>query len=938
MTEPTPAQRYEHDRRRRAFEKSESGRFAANLPYPLDDFQIRGCQSIERGAGVLVAAPTGAGKTVVGEFAVHIALVRGQRAFYTTPIKALSNQKYHDLVRAHGRDNVGLLTGDVSVNGDAPVVVMTTEVLRNMLYASSPGLDNLGYVILDEVHYLADRFRGPVWEEIILHLAQSVQIVALSATVSNIEEFGSWLAEVRGDIDVIVSDHRPVPLWQHIVTRRGGSIEAPGALRLVDLYSYREGVAHADQDSGFSRGAQAPQSSADLPLNPELAKFQGRRGAEGRGNPRRNNSGGKVSRFSVVDLLADADLLPAIYFIFSRQGCEAAVDQCLAAGITLTTPREQFEIREIAEAQCLGVPAGDLSVLHFESWLQALERGIAAHHAGMLPLFKEIVEQLFSQGLVKVVFATETLALGINMPARTVVLEKLVKWDGSGHVALTAGEYTQLTGRAGRRGIDVEGHAVVVDHMGFDPTALAGLAGTRTYPLTSSFRPTYNMSANLIATVGDQRTRDILEMSLAQFQADRGVVGLARQAAEQQRALDGYREAAQCDRGNFLEYMELRAELSRAEKQERKDRNAQDRRVLSRKIERLRRGDVIAVRQRRRSTAVAVLGGPEITFEGARVPVLWEGRFRMLAAGDAPDGFDVVGRMRLPRGFNPRKASHRTEVMNEVRAIARGAQRAESAPTTKRAPGGAQESARVTELRGALRAHPCHGCPERTEHERWARRYMDLSAEHARLTRRIQGRTGSIVARFDAVCKVLLRLGYIERTGTETRLSDAGALLRRIYSEKDLLIAQCLRQGIWAHLSAPQLAAVVATAVFDGRREGGGGQHVPGGPTGRLAYAIDDTFRVWSAIAEAEVDSRLDPTPKPELGLAGPMFRWAAGRTLEATLGGTEMAAGDFVRWSKQVLDVLDQIASVAPQPKLRATSLAAMDAVRRGVVAYSGV
>ncbi len=458
---------------------------------------------------------------MIGEFAVHLALAEGRKCFYTTPIKALSNQKYSDLVRRYGPDQVGLLTGDNSINGEAPVVVMTTEVLRNMLYGGSPTLSGLGYVVLDEVHYLADRFRGAVWEEVIIHLPESVRVVALSATVSNAEEFGDWLAQVRGGTTVIVDEHRPVPLWQHMLV--GG--------RLYDLFL----------ESGPGRGDRERRAR----VNPELLRLARRDDWAARKAPGRPARGARrPARFraprrpEVIARLDTAGLLPAITFIFSRAGCEAAVRQCLDAGVRLTTADEAAAITEIAERRTRDIPESDLPVLGYLEWLTGLQRGIAAHHAGMLPTFKEVVEELFEAGLVRAVFATETLALGINMPARTVVIERLDKWNGENHADLTPGEYTQLTGRAGRRGIDVEGHAVVLWQPGVDPLAVAGLAGTRTYPLNSSFRPSYNMAVNLAGQAGLDKAAALLESSFAQFQADRAVVGIARQARRSRAALD----------------------------------------------------------------------------------------------------------------------------------------------------------------------------------------------------------------------------------------------------------------------------------------------------------------------------------------------------------------------------------------------------------------
>src|SRR3954465_1132245 len=574
----SPAQRYAAARRRTDHKSLRD--FAAGYDFPFDDFQQHACEALEDGHGVLVAAPTGAGKTIVGEFAAFLPLSTGGKCFYTTPIKALSNQKFHDLVERHGAENVGLLTGDNAANGDAPVVVMTTEVLRNMLYAQSPALRGLSYVVMDEVHYLADRFRGAVWEEVILHLPDRVTLVSLSATVSNAEEFGEWLQEVRGDTTVIVEEHRPVPLWQEVLVGR----------RLYDLFI----------------------DDAQETVNPALPRLAGEEARFARVNlEQRPPRGGRrpprsrvdvPSRPGVVETLDRGGLLPAIVFVFSRNGCDAAVRQCLRGGLRLAEPAERRRIRDVLDARVVDIPDDDLAVLGFGDFSDALQRGIASHHAGMLPVFKEVVEQLFSEGLVKVVFATETLALGINMPARSVVLESLVKWNGEAHVDLSPGEYTQLTGRAGRRGIDVEGHGVVLWTPGFDPRHLAGLASTRTYPLRSSFRPSYNMAVNLVATLGRVAARELLESSFAQFQADRGAVGLTRQVRRNEEALDGYRDAMQCHLGDFEEYAGLRRALKDREAELARSGAAQRRAAAAQSLEQLRIGDVIRVPARSRSS------------------------------------------------------------------------------------------------------------------------------------------------------------------------------------------------------------------------------------------------------------------------------------------------------------------------------------------------
>lgn len=411
-------------------EQSKLDDFTAGLPFTLDDFQIRACKALENGHGVLVCAPTGAGKTVVGEFAVHLALAAGRKCFYTTPIKALSNQKHNDLVQRYGAERIGLLTGDQNLNGDAPIVVMTTEVLRNMLYANSDALHGLSHVVMDEVHFLADRMRGAVWEEVILHLSEDVRLVSLSATVSNAEEFGGWIQTVRGDTTVVVDEHRPVPLWQHMMVGK----------RVFDLFEGAEPNAKqtlVDREliHHISHRREADRLSDWQP--------RGRQGNRGRDGNR--HGGGRPtiyrppSRPDVIGVLDQEGLLPAITFVFSRAGCDAAVKQCLRSSLRLTDEKERARIAEVIDRRCADLDDADLVVLGYYEWREGLLRGIAAHHAGLLPVFRHTVEELFTAGLVKAVFATETLALGINMPARTVVLERLVKFNGEQHAPLTPG-------------------------------------------------------------------------------------------------------------------------------------------------------------------------------------------------------------------------------------------------------------------------------------------------------------------------------------------------------------------------------------------------------------------------------------------------------------------------------------------------------------------
>lgn len=822
----SPAERYAAARD--AASHPETAEFAGRQSFDLDPFQVEGCHALERGHSVLVAAPTGAGKTIVGEFAIHLAMQTPKdKAFYTTPMKALSNQKFRELVDVYGADQVGLLTGDTNINGNARIVVMTTEVLRNMIYADSAALADLRYVIMDEVHYLADRFRGAVWEEVIIHLPSQVRLVSLSATVSNAEEFGDWLDTVRGDTEVIVSEIRPVPLEQHVLVRDD----------LLPLFDDRAGVATATVNQelmrirSFTGSRYDSNKRAQSYISGKHAGRQSSRPQRGGRRPVRAANAQRIERMDrpeVIRLLERTNLLPAIFFIFSRVGCDAAVQQVRRSGLRLTTVEERAEIRELVEERTRSLQDEDLGVLGYFEWVENLERGIASHHAGLLPAFKEVVEELYRRKLVKVVFATETLALGINMPARTVVLEKMEKFNGEARVAITSGEYTQLTGRAGRRGIDVEGHAVVQWTEGMDPQAVAALASRRTYPLNSSFRPTYNMAVNLIDMFGRPRARQILESSFAQFQADRAVVGLARQVREAEESLAGYVTAMHCEHGDFLEYAGIRRELSDLEKKNRQD-------------------------------------------------------------------------------------SH--------------------APRTARD----KRMKRIQSLRTKMQRHGCHGCPDREAHARWAERYWKLKRQTDRTRAQIETRTGTVARVFDRVVEVLATLDYVTGTGDDTVLTEAGRTMRRIYGERDLLVAESLRQGLWKGLDAPSLAAMACCLVYEPRRdEANSGER--GLPRGAFRGAFEKTSALWSELDDLEQDHHLPGSEPLAAGLAGAMHAWARGALLDRVLVDADMAAGDFVRWAKQTIDLLDQLSIVAEDAEVARTARQALDGVRRGIVSYSSM
>jgi ATP-dependent RNA helicase HelY len=551
----------------------------------------------------------------------------------------------------------------------------------------------------------------------------------------------------------------------------------------------------------------------------------------------------------------------------------------------------------------------------------------------MLPAFKEVVEELFVRGLVKAVFATETLALGINMPARCVVLERLVKFNGEAHVDLTPGEYTQLTGRAGRRGIDVEGHAVVIWTPEVDPRHVAGLASTRTYPLRSSFRPSYNMAVNLVSSVGAAAARELLESSFAQFQADKSVVGIARQVQRNEEIMAVHALEMGCDAGDFNEYFAIRTAIKEREKAIAFSSATNRRAAAVDSLGRLKVGDVIRVPSGRRAGLAVVLESGDTGFGEPRPLVLTEDRWAgRISAGEFSASVEVLTRVRVPKHFNHRSPQERRDLATSVRQAAM--QQGVARRASKAARGGGEDE-ELLALRHEMRRHPCHACPDREEHARWAERRARLERDTTALRDKVANRTGSLARTFDRVCALLESRGYLAKG----HVTETGRTLSRIWTEADLLVAECLRRGAWDRLGPAELAAAVSVVVFEARRESDERVSVPRGP---VSDAIDTTLKLWSEIEAAEAEHGLTLTREPDLGFVWPIYRWARGETLSKVLASgadAEIPAGDFVRWARQVIDLLGQIVQAAAgDSAMQSTARSAMDAINRGVLAYTTI
>jgi ATP-dependent RNA helicase HelY len=860
--------------------------FAAGLPFSLDPFQVQAMESVAGGSSVLVAAPTGSGKTVVAEFACWLAIDGGGKCFYTAPIKALSNQKFRDLGAQHGAAKVGLLTGDNAINGEAPLVVMTTEVLRNMLYESSGTLEGLRWVVMDEVHYLQDPYRGAVWEEVLIHLPSDVSVVCLSATVSNVEEFGDWLRTLRGATDVVVERTRPVELRNLVMVGK----------QLYPLLGE-----HGRPSGDLARRWRTGTAAAS----------RYRRPPPGRSRRREGGSTYTPSRVEVVDQLQARDKLPAIVFIFSRAGCDGAVESCIRAGVDLTSPVEAERITEVAETKAASLEEGDLQALEFPAFLEGLQRGVAAHHAGMLPVFKETVEELFAAGYVKVVFATETLSLGINMPARTVVIENLSKFTGEKHELLTPVEYTQLVGRAGRRGMDELGFGVTLFTPWVSLDKLASLATVRAYTLRSSLRPSYNMAVNVVRNHDYEQAAHQLISSLAKFVTDRRVVEWEKGLEDLERQTTELRDEVQCECGDVVEYAELRRAAEEAVGSEA---NAQE---VRKALVQLSPGDVVWGRSLGKALVleqarVGKTGAPRITAMGV------DRKLRKLGPRDFSQPPEAVAQIRL-RGHSWRSPKARKGLAGELRGM--------RIPRPKKPPA-RKEHQRLVE---AYESHPSHECPKVSEHVQSARRLAETEAEATRLRKLARRRQGTIARTFERVLGVLSTLGYTDGWA----LTEKGELLRRVYNESDLLVVECLSRGWLDDLQPDELASVATLFVYESRRR----DDDEGAPNPGLAQRERKVRDLYRQIRGTERQHEVELLKEPDPGFMAQMYEWAGGGSLESVLDDRATTAGDFVRSAKQTLDLLQQLrAAVDPREELHLNLSGAVDRVQRGVVAYSSV
>jgi superfamily II RNA helicase len=856
-------------------------RFRSKYPFPLDDFQVEAARAIAAGQSVIVSAPTGAGKTLVAEFAIQQALETGARLAYTTPLKALSNQKFGDFTRAFGEETVGILTGDVKVNPRGRLLVMTTEILRNMFY--SGGLDELGYVVLDECHYMGDEGRGTVWEEIIVNAPRHVQLVALSATVANVKEIADWISIVHGPIVAIEHPERPVPL-SYAVADLAGEIH--------DMARVRDGRARLVGDE--SRGPDA----------------------RGRWYTRR-----VAAPVTLIDALGARGWLPAIYFIFSRAGCERALDDVLAEGQALLTRAQRGEVDIAIHEALRETPSIGESPLN-QSILQGLGLGVGLHHAGILPSLKRLIETLFERGLCKVVFATETMALGIHMPARSVVLQGLTKRSEHGFRALTHNELTQMAGRAGRRGIDAEGQCVVALDVRDGVEDIVRVVDGTAEPIESQFKLGYGSAAMLLATGAPPEVlRRRIEASFGQYQNLKRIREVEADVAECERALAAAQQyAAPCgDFARIGRYRQIRLEVEQHRQALGRGARRGERSVLEAET-----GRLALVRRKGAPSLALILGVHSIRGHRAIVDALLpHGAVVRVKAGVIKRIFWATPPLHVPpdRGRDGRGLRHLAEALSRL-----------SVPELID-----RERSRGPEA--ALSTIECHRCPWGAT-ARCDQAWREVEQARDRLHRRrhtLESLRGAYWQEFLRVVEVLEQFGAVH----EGALRAKGRMIAGLRHDNELLVAESVSRGILAELTLAEAASVCSALLEESRSGDPNVARVFLRARPKIRRRLEQLVLVAEAVTAAQRARHLGMPAGVNPGFAPAVFRWASGDDdwtgiVESAFGGHE---GDLIRAMRRLIDLLRQLAEAAEVSQELGRLLAqAARVVDRGIVLESAL
>jgi superfamily II RNA helicase len=858
--------------------------FALRYPFPLDPFQEQAIRALEAGQSVIVSAPTGAGKTLIAEFAIDLALATNRRLAYTTPLKALSNQKYGDFCRTYGAEHVGILTGDVKVNPRAPVLVMTTEILRNMFYGG--GLPGLGWVVLDECHYMGDEGRGTVWEEIIVNAPPDVALVALSATVANVKEIADWIGLVHRPIVAIHHPERPVPLSY-------GVADLAGEVHAID--AVRSGRAQVI-------GAEPARGERDHD--------------RGRWYTRR-----VVEPTAMIEALETRGWLPAIYFIFSRAGCERAMDTVLGEGRSLLTPGQQDDVDHAINAAVAESPSIAESPLN-QTIFSALRLGIGLHHAGILPSLKRLIEQLFERGLCKVVFATETMSLGIHMPARSVVLQGLTKRTDRGFRGLTHNQLTQMAGRAGRRGIDREGQCVIAIDARDGLEDIVRTIDADPEPIESQFKLGYGSVAQLLATGWDAAAlRHRIESSFGQYQNLKRIRGLEAEVGRLDAAHAETRtyEAPCGDFPRIGRYRRLRQEV-----EARRLALGRGGRRGERSVVEAEPGQLVLVRRRGGASLASIVGIHAIRGHRMLIDALLpNGAVIRVKSGLVKKVFWASPRLTVPRD--------RGRDGRGLRGLADQVARLSVDELLDRERSRGPEA----ELAG-VECHRCRWGATSACDRAW-RENEQLTQRLAQKREALEAYRGAYWQEFLRVVEVLEQFGAV-RGGV---LERTGRLIAGLRHDNELIVAEIVERAVLSDLTLAEAAAVCSALVEEARSGDPVIARVFMKKRPKLRRKLHELEAIATLVHEAQRARFLRMPVAVHAGFMPAVFRWASGDDdwsgiVEQSFGGHE---GDLIRAMRRLIDLLRQLAEAPEVPPAVAGLLGqAARVIDRGIVLESAL
>ncbi len=878
------------------------------FPFPLDPFQLEAIDALNQGHSVVVSAPTGSGKTLVGEYAIYRALAHGQKVFYTTPLKALSNQKLRDFRAQFGAEKVGLLTGDLSLNREAQIVVMTTEIFRNMLYAEADDhddpLENVEAVVLDECHYMNDSQRGTVWEESIIHCTPPIQLVALSATVANAGQLTDWIDRVHGPTQLVLSDFRPVPLAFSFCSAKG----------LHPLLN--------DEGTG---------------LHPNCKVWRAPKGGQRKGPKTAKPPQPEAPPLGfVVAQMAERDMLPAIYFIFSRRGCDKGVRDLGKA--CLVNPEEQARIKVRLDAYIAATPEAVRDGGHAD----ALLRGIAAHHAGVLPAWKELIEELFQQGLIKVVFATETLAAGINMPARTTVISALSKRTERGHRPLMGSEFLQMAGRAGRRGLDTQGYVVTVQSR-FEGVREAGqLATSPADPLVSQFTPSYGMVLNLLQRYDLAKAKELVERSFGRYLATLDLAEDEARIAELVGQLDRLEDGSgDVPWEDFEDYEKQRARL-------REERRIL--RILQQQAEETLAHELTLALQFSSEGTLVSLKAPQL--KGRVTPavivekVKGSGQFPLLLCLTDENLWVLlpcnavvslhaelsclqVGQVDPPLLRHAGELRHGDQASGGLAlAVGHMANRHDMTTPQYDLAGEVQAHAQlVHHLEEDLELHPAHRWGDRKQLKKHRRRMEELHDEIEERQRLLHFRSNRHWDTFLALIEILRFFGALAgEDGLEP--TEVGRTVAALRGDNELWLGLALMSGHLDELDPAQLAAVFEAISTEVNRPDLWCGYPP---PPQAEEALHDLRGLRRELERQQERAKVTVPIWWEPELTGLVHAWAKGTSWNDLIANTSLDEGDVVRILRRTVDLLAQVPYCEViSEQLRTNARAALKAINR--------